>query len=60
MDEFDTEEVFDAAFGEQRISSTSVIVICLGDLVDENNDFVGAGFNDCLDGVLGFVTTLDF
>ena len=60
MDEFDTEEVFVAAFGEQRISSTSVIVICLGDLVDENNDLVGAGFNDCLDGVLGFVATLDF
>ena len=60
MDVFDTDEVLDAALGEQRMSSTSVIVICLGDLVDENNDFVGAGFNDCLDGVLGFVATLDF
>ena len=60
MDVFDTVEVFDAALGEQRISSTSFIVICLGDLVGENNDLVGAGFNDCLDGVLGFVATLDF
>jgi len=60
LDGFETVEVFDAALGEQRISSTSVIVICLGDLEEENKDLVGAGFNDCLDGVLGLVATLDF
>ena len=60
LDGFETDEVFAAAFGEQRISSNSVFVICRGDLEEENKDLVGAGFNDCLDGVLGFVATLGF